>query len=115
MLDQQKQSDEKSKVADTIDDECFLSGRRGGVLDKPKPNQQVGRQAHAFPTNEHQQVVVGQDERQHEEHEQIQVREEPVVAGVLPHVADGIDVDEKANASNDQQHDQRKLVEVESE
>ncbi len=42
-------------------------------LQEPEADQQVAAQADAFPADEHQQVVGGQHQRQHEKHEQIQV------------------------------------------
>jgi hypothetical protein len=42
-------------------------------------------------------------------------KHEAVVAVVIPHVADRVDVDEEADAGDHQQHDQRKLVEIEAE
>ena len=115
MLDDQKQRDQKSEVADAVDDERFLARRRRRIFREPESDQQIRRQAHALPADEHHQVVVGQHQRQHEEHEQVQVGEEAVVAGVVPHVADGVDVDQKSDSGDDQQHDQRKLIEIESE
>ena len=115
MLDQQKQRDQESEVADAVDDEGFLSCGGGRVLYEEEADQQIRRQADALPADEHQQVVAGQDQRQHEKHEQVQVGEEAVEAAFLPHVADGINVNQETNAGDDQQHDQRKLVEIEGE
>ena len=115
MLDDQEQRDQKSEVADAVDDERFLPGRCRRIFCEPEPDQQIRRQAHALPADEHQQVVVGQHQRQHEKHEQVQVGEEAVVAGVVPHVADGVDVDQESDSGDDQQHDQRELIEIEGE
>ena len=71
---------------------AFLPAAAAESLDEPESDQQIRRQAHAFPADKHQQVVAGQNQRQHEEHEQVQVAEEAVEAAFLPHVADRIDV-----------------------
>ena len=94
---------------------AFLPASAARVLHEPEADQQIGREADALPADEHQQVVVGQHQRQHEKHEQVQIGEEAVEAAFLPHVADGINVDEEADAGDDQQHHQRKLVELEGE
>ncbi len=91
---------------------AFLPAAAAESFGEPKSDQQIRRQAHALPADEHQQVVAGQNQRQHEKHEQIQVAEEAVVAALFPHVADGINVNEKSDAGHHQQHDQRKLVEA---
>jgi len=51
---------------------------------------------------------------EHGEHEKIHVAEEAVVAAFVPHVADGVDVDEEADTGNDQNHDAGKRIEKET-
>ena len=48
----------KAKVTHTVDDERFHRGGTGGRLFPVEPNQQVGRDAHTFPTKEHLDQVV---------------------------------------------------------
>ena len=90
MLDHQKQRDQESEIADAVNNECFLAGSRRGIAQEEKSNQQIRRQPHAFPAHKHQQVIAGQNQRQHEEHKQVQIAEEAIVATFLPHVSDGI-------------------------
>ena len=52
---------------------------------------------------------------EHEEHEEVQIGEEAAVALLVRHVADGVDVDQEADAGDDQQHDERELIEHEGE
>ncbi len=115
MLDHQEEGDEEAEIADAIDDECFFAGGCGGVFREPEADQQVRGETDALPTDEHHQVVLREHQREHEEHEEVEVGHEAVVAVVIPHVADRINVDEEADAGDDQQHDERKLVEVEAE
>ena len=63
MLDKQEHADQKSEVADAVDDECFLAGVGGGVFLEPEADQQVRGKSHALPANEHQQIVVRQHQR----------------------------------------------------
>ena len=107
VLDHQEKRNQESKIANPIDDECFLTGRRRRVFCEPEADQQVRRQAHALPADEHDQIVLRQHQRQHEEHEQVHVRHEAVVTVVFPHVADRVDVNEEADAGDYEQHDER--------
>ena len=96
--------DGKADVADAVDDERLLGrgGRRRLVL--PEPDQQVRRQADAFPADVEAQVVVGEHQQQHRREEQVQIREKPTAVRVFGHVADRVDVDQRADAG-DQQHE----------
>ena len=96
--------DREPGVTDPVDDERLLGRDRRGRLELPEPDQQVGRQADALPADVQDQVVVGQHQQQHRGDEQVHVAEEPPPAGVVRHVADRVDVDERANAG-DQQHE----------
>src|SRR5207253_7481480 len=66
-------------VPNAVHDERFVRRISSGLAMKVKPNQQVGTKTNAFPTYKHQRVVVPQDQRQHGEHEQVQISEETVV------------------------------------
>ena len=59
------QRDGQADVADAVDDERLLG--RGGRrrLVRPEPDQQVRRQAHAFPPDVEAEVVVGEHQQQH--------------------------------------------------
>ncbi len=112
---QQKHSDEKAEVADAVDDEGLLARVGGGFLLEPEADQQVRGQAHALPANKHHQRIAGQHQHRHEKQKKVEVGEVPRVAFVVAHVADGVDVNQEADAGDDQQHDQRKLIEDEAE
>jgi len=55
-----------------------------------------------FPADKHQQEIVGQHERQHREHEQIQVSEEAIVTIVAVHVARREDVNQQSDKSDEE-------------
>ncbi len=99
-------------VADTVHDERFLAGIRGELLVVVVTDQQVGAETHAFPADEHQKEVRGQHERQHGKHEEVQVREIAAVTRVVPHVADGIDVDEEPDERDEGDHQSRERIET---
>ena len=76
-----------------------------GGLDKQKSEiVRVGAQPHALPADEDHGQVGPQDQDEHGEGEQVEVGEEPGVALLLGHIADGEDVDEQADARDDQGH-----------
>ena len=100
----------EAEVADAVHHESFLARITGKLLEEIKTDQQVAAQAHTFPTHEHQQEVLGQHQDQHEEHEQIQVAEKTVVTAFVRHVADGIEVNQQADAGNHEQHHGREAI-----
>jgi predicted small lipoprotein YifL len=89
---------QQTEVADAVHHERLLAGcgRRRLVL--PEADQQVGGQTHALPPDEQHQVVVGQHQDQHRRDEQVQVGEEAATTIVVSHVADRVDVDQRADA-----------------
>ena len=94
--DQGEHADQEGEVADAVDDERLLARRGAGtLLVVVEADQEVGAEPHALPADEHDQVVVAQDQQQHRAHEQVQVGEVAAVARLVAHVADGVDVDQK--------------------
>ena len=107
--------DGKADVADAVDHERLLGRGGGRRLVLPEPDQQVGRQADAFPPDVEAEVVVGEHQQQHRGEEQVQVREEPAAPGIFGHVADRVDVDQRADAGDQQHEAHRQLVELQAE
>ena len=71
---------------------------------EPEADQQVRGQADALPADEQHQQRAAEHQQQHEEQEQVQVGEEARVALVVVHVAGRVDVDQRADAGDDQRH-----------
>src|SRR5581483_9222738 len=82
---------------------------------EPEADQQVGAEPDAFPEDKQQQKVVGQHQHQHRKDEEGQVGEKAPIPRIAVHVADGIDVDEKADRRDDDEHQRRQLVGVEAD
>ena len=78
------------------------AGRRRAL--KPEPDQQVGAQAHQFPSRVDEEEVVGQDQEEHRELEQGQVGEEAREAGIPLHVPDGVDGDQRGDDAHHRRH-----------
>ncbi len=106
----QEDPDQEAGVTDPVDDEGLLAGVGGALLLEPEPDEEVGAQPHALPAHEEHHVVGAQDQREHGEHEQVQVRHVPRVAGVVTHVPDRVDVDQEADEGDDQDHDRGERV-----
>ena len=105
---------QEAGVADAVDDECLVGRVAGRVAMEVESDQQVRAQAHAFPAHEHHDVVVRQDQREHGEHEEVQISEEAVVPALVRHVAGGINMDEHADAGDEQQPDGGERIEQEA-
>ena len=93
---------------------AFLPAAAARLPLEPERDQQVGAGADALPAEEREQEVVGQHEHQHREGEQVEVDEEPRVPRVAVHVADRIQVDQRAHAGDEQRHGDRQRVDEEA-
>ena len=102
----QEHPEDEAKVANAIGEERLLAGVRRALLLIPETDEQVGTEPHPFPSHEHHQEVAPQDEHEHEEAEQVQVAEEARVAAprFVVQVRGGVDVDEKADSRDDEDH-----------
>src|SRR5258706_2808297 len=106
--------EDKARIPNAIHDERLFPRIRSRLFQKIETDQQVAAQADAFPSHEHEQHVVRQDQRQHGEHKEVHVAEEAVVPAFVRNVPDGVDVDQEADTGDDQDHDAGKRIEKES-
>ena len=106
MGNHQEHGEQKTEIADAIEDERLLACIGGGFAQVVKADQQVRSKTHALPADEHQQEVFRQHQGQHEKHEEVEVGKIAPVSLFVGHVADGVDMDQKADAGDHQQHDQ---------
>ena len=113
--EEKERAEDEREVADTVDDERLLGGVRRGLLLVPEADQQVRAEADALPPDEHHRQAGAEDQHQHEGGEQVQIREVPGVlaVGLLVHVGGRVDVNQRANAGDDEDHHRRKAIEVE--
>ncbi len=96
--------DGQADVAHAVGEERLVARRRCRVAVVVEGDQQVGREADALPADVHGEVAVGQHQQQHHRDEEVEVAEEAPAALVVGHVPDGVDVDQRADAG-DQQHE----------
>ena len=89
------------------------------VFEVPEADQEIGADADALPTDEHDEQVVAQHQHQHREREKVQIQEEalkaPIVAVVVVHVADRVEMNQEADAADDKRHHRRERIEEERE
>ena len=98
----QEHRDHEAPVTDAVGDEGLLAGRGVGVVGEPERDEEVRAGAHALPAEEGDEQVVAQHQHQHREDEQVQVDEELRELRVAVHVADRVQVDQRADAGDEQ-------------
>ncbi len=96
--EEQEDGDHQAEVADDVDDKGFAGGGDGRRARVPEADQQKRGQADAGPADQQEQEVVGRHQQRHRKDEEVQEGEEAPVAGVVRHVANGVDMDEEADA-----------------
>jgi hypothetical protein len=94
----------ESEIANARGDECFVGRICGGVTIKPVADQHIRGKAHQFPKDEQHDEIVREDDAKHREHEQRQCREIAGLAFVVPHVTQRIDVNDRSNTGNQNDH-----------
>ena len=76
----------------------------------PESDEQVARDAHELPEDEHLEEVRRGDEPEHAETEQRKQGEESAHRAVLSHVAQTVDVHHEADERDDHEHHHRERV-----
>ena len=100
----------ETPVTDPVGDERLLARGGVGLLGEPERDEQVGADAHSLPAQEGEGQVVAQHQDQHREGEQVEVDEELREVAVAVHVADGVEMDERAHAGDEQSHGHRQGI-----
>ena len=78
-------------------------------------DQQIGTDADEFPEDEHHDEIVRENDAEHREHEEGERSEVAGLAGVVLHVAERVDVDERADAGDEHEHGLAQIVEDQSQ
>ena len=100
----QANTKDKTKIAHTVHQKRLHVGKNGGWPVEPEANQQIRHQAHGLPSEKQLQQVVAHHQHQHGEREQGNVGKETVVAFILVHVTDGVDVNHEGHKSHHAHH-----------
>ena len=94
----------ESEIADAIGDERFFRRVRRGVAIEPMADQHIGAKADQLPEDEQHHEIVRQNDAEHREHEERQCREIAGLACIIPHVAERIDMDQRSDARDHEEH-----------
>src|SRR6266513_1352968 len=111
----QEGGEDHADVADGVHDEGLARRQHGRAALEPETDQQVGTEADHGPADDQPDEVAGEDEQQHREDEEVHVGEEARDAGILPHVADRVDMDEEADPGDHQDHQGGQRIDIEVE
>ena len=106
---------QEPEIPDPVDQEGLQVGMDRRLPGVPEADQQVGHQAHGLPAEEQLQEVVRHDQHQHREREQGDVREKPLVAGIIMHVADRIDVHHQGHEGHHEHHGHGQRIDQEAD
>ena len=78
----------------------------------PEGDQQRGGDADADPADREKRHRIGEGEQEHRRDEAVQFGEEAGIARVALHVADGVDMDQPADARDDQGEERGERIEA---
>ena len=106
----QEDGHHEAEIADTVGDESLLACRGVGFVGEPEGYEEIRASPHAFPAEESQQQIVAEHENQHGKHEQVEIEEEFGEVRIAVHVAEGIEMYERAHPGDEQGHSDRKRV-----
>ena len=110
--EEEKHPKKKPEVAHPVDHKGLLPCIGSRILLIPETDQEIGTEADALPSHKHQQEVVGQDEVEHHEDEEVEVGEIPGKPGIIMHVSYGVDVDEETDPGDDQGHQDGERIDL---
>ena len=94
---------------------AFERGERRRGTGVPEPDEQVRHHADTFPAEEQLHEVVRHHQHEHREGEQRNVTEETLIAVVVGHVADGVDVHQERHERHHGHHQGGKAVDQEAD
>ena len=113
--DEPHQAEREPDVAHAVGDERLLRGESRIALGVPEADEQVRGEADELPRREDDEQVARQHQKEHGEHEEIEIGEEAPVARVVAHVADAVQVHERADGGDHEKECAGQRVDVDSQ
>ena len=105
----------ESEVADAVGEKGFLGGRGRGVAFEPMPDENIGSEADELPKNKEHDEIVREHDAEHGKHEERESGEVARLAFVAPHVAERVDMNQRANARDEDEHHAAQIVQNKTE
>ena len=93
---------------------AFFAASVARALLPVEADEQERADADQLPRDVEEEQVVGHHEHEHRGGEELEDREEPAVARLALHVADGEDVHHQRDGGDDAEHDDRDRVDVDA-
>src|ERR1700760_4057175 len=110
--DQEKDSDQKTHVTDTVHDKRLL--RRIPIIQvlEPITYQQVRTQPHTFPSDKEDDKVRTQHQQQHRKHKEVQIGEitRKMRPLLIMHIGSRIKMYQETNPRYDKEEKRRQLI-----
>ena len=106
----QADAENEAEITHPVDQKRLHVGEdrcRPGV---PEADQQVAHQADRLPAKKQLQKVIAHHQHQHAEGEQRDIREKALVAGVVHHIADGVDVHHQRDKGDHHHHHRTQAI-----
>ena len=100
----QKKTEDEAEIAEAVDNKGLLAGIGSGRFLVIKSDQQIGGKADRLPAEKKLEKVVAQDQHEHGKGEKAQVSEKSVIPVFPLHVAHRIDMHQRADTGDHQQH-----------
>ena len=115
--EQREHPEDERVVTDAVDDERLLAGVVRRLLLEPEADQQIRAEADALPADEHHREVRAEHQHEHERGEQVQIGEvaRELAVDLVVHVRGRVDVDQRADAGDDEDHHRRQRIDAERE
>ena len=110
-----QQADQQRGVADARHDEGLARGEAVGRVAPPKADQQIGAKPDALPAGVEGEEITRQHQQEHGRDEEIEMGEEPAIALLAFHELGREQMDEEADAGDDQHHHQGQRIEAQAD
>ncbi len=103
--------DHVSEIAHAVRNEGLFGCIAGLLAVDVITDQQIRTEPYTFPSDEKHQQIVGQHQRQHHEHKQVEIGEEPVKTRIAVHIACRVYMNQQSDAGDEEDVDAGERVE----
>ncbi len=108
-------AEQEAEIADPVDKKRLEIGvnRRGPLV--PEADQQIRHKAYCLPAEKQLEEVIRHDQHEHRERKEGDVRKEPLVARIVVHVSDRVDMHAQGHEGDDRHHQRGQAVHQETD